>query len=204
MSRPIVRVVKIGGSLLDFADLPTELCKWRDAQRDGFNVFVAGGGALADAIRRMDNALQIGDVHAHWLCVRMMDVNARILSRLLNCEHITDFENLRQMQATSQGASSYVLAVQQFLKDVEPTCGGKQLPQDWSVTSDSIAARVAIALGADELVLLKSALTDAQSLSEAVRHGYVDEYFATAASRLPSIRCVNLRCPTFREMRFTC
>jgi len=63
------------------------------------------------------------------------------------------------------------------------------LPHAWSVTSDSIAARLAQAVAAGELVLLKSAAPP-PDLGAA---DYVDEWFATAARDVPSVRIVNLR-----------
>ncbi len=82
------------------------------------------------------------------------------------------------------------------MRDVEPTLPGKKLPADWSVTSDSIAARIAITLSADELVLLKSASLpnaancDIQEMSNA---GYVDGFFVELANSINRVRFVNLR-----------
>jgi aspartokinase-like uncharacterized kinase len=56
------------------------------------------------------------------------------------------------------------------------------------VTSDSIAARIAGILDAEELVLLKSADPPAQ-----LQPPYVDEYFVQAAEGLTCVRSVNLR-----------
>ncbi len=51
MTRP-VRVIKVGGSLFDWEGLRTKLAAWLAAQSDCQNVLIAGGGKLADAIRR--------------------------------------------------------------------------------------------------------------------------------------------------------
>src|SRR5262249_4553585 len=62
------------------------------------------------------------------------------------------------------------------------------LPPSWTVTSDSIAARVAETAGASRLVLLKSVdVPGGMPWPEAIANGWVDDYFPTAVARL--------RCP---------
>ena len=74
------------------------------------------------------------------------------------------------------------------------------LPHSWDVTSDSIAARLAVLAGADELVLLKSGLpAGSLTLAQAAETGYVDRYFPVAAAGVPRVRCVNLRADGFPE-----
>jgi hypothetical protein len=88
-----------------------------------------------------------------------------------------------------------------FVHDEEPDWSPTPLPASWDVTSDSIAARLASLLGADELTLLKSALpAETKSWSEAAQGGYVDQFFPQAAAGLPRIRVVNLRDEAFAEM----
>jgi hypothetical protein len=67
------------------------------------------------------------------------------------------------------------------------------LPHCWAVTSDAVAARVAVVSQARELVLLKS--TDAPPGSDwraAGKAGFVDALFAEAIGAVP-VRVVNLR-----------
>ena len=71
------------------------------------------------------------------------------------------------------------------------------LPACWNATSDSVAARVAVVLGAAELVLLKSvAVPEPCDWVEAGRRGWVDPHFAAVLGRdvsRPTVRAVNLR-----------
>jgi aspartokinase-like uncharacterized kinase len=77
-----------------------------------------------------------------------------------------------------------------FLHEDEPQLDEHPLPHTWNVTTDSIAARLAETLSADELVLLKSA--DPPPVAGAAGE-YVDNYFAQVARRLRRVRMVNLR-----------
>jgi hypothetical protein len=68
------------------------------------------------------------------------------------------------------------------------------LPHGWSVTSDSIAGRVARILGAGELILLKSVtIPEGMDWGQAGREGLVDAFFAEAAEGIPSVRAINFR-----------
>jgi hypothetical protein len=81
------------------------------------------------------------------------------------------------------------------LEQAEPQAPGDRLPHSWDVTSDSIAARLAAVVDADELVLLKSADPPAEggaSLLQWAARGYVDRHFPQAARNL-IVRCENLR-----------
>ena len=81
-----------------------------------------------------------------------------------------------------------------FVLKLEHDSTVASLPRTWDVTSDSIAARLAEFVSADELVLLKSTLP----LEAAEQHdrsdcGIVDRYFRIASARVRKVRLVNLR-----------
>ena len=68
------------------------------------------------------------------------------------------------------------------------------LPASWDVTTDSIAARIAVRLGAGRLALLKSAdLPEGITREEAARLGLVDARFPRVARSLDQVECVFLR-----------
>ena len=89
-----------------------------------------------------------------------------------------------------------------WLAEREPRAGGQPLPLGWHVTSDSIAARLAEALGAEELVLLKSGLPTTGDPTNWAQESFVDGYFSIAAAGLPAIRVVNLRAGADAEVRW--
>lgn len=195
-----VRVVKLGGSLLTLPDLSNRLQEWIGKQISKTNIIIVGGGVLVDEVRRFCRLQKTGQEAEHWLCVRAMGVNTQSLSWLLeDMGCVVDFEYLKH---SLTGGGSWLFDVEQFLKRHEPSCTGVCLPADESVTSDSIAARVAVVLAAEELVLLKStSLSAATTIEEAARRGYVDDFMQQLASELPETRCVNFRDESCSEVR---
>jgi len=189
----MIRVVKLGGSLLDWPQFPAALRQWRSRQPRAFDVFVAGGGVLAETIRKADRDFALGDELSHWLSIDALSITARILAAAIpEFSLLATYAGLRSEIAEQHG-DGVILDVQEFLAEHEADLPGRSLPRDWSVTSDSIAARLAEILRADELVLLKSTDPPSRSLADLAEVGFVDRYFPTAAADLPSPRFVNLR-----------
>lgn len=199
------RVIKLGGSLLDFDGLVPRLRAWLAAQPPMPSVMLVGGGRLADAIRDAFARHPLDEEAAHWLCIRLLDVTAELMAELLpEAMLLRDFDELL---AEGDSPRLVVFEPERFLREeaslAERYCAGKisPLPHCWDVTSDSIAARLAIFLHAGELVLLKSNLPDkAATLAQAADAGYVDRHFPAAAANLPQVRCANLRSECFDEV----
>lgn len=198
MTSPL-RVIKVGGSLLrqqtaaqakENAAVPTALALWLAQQSSAVNILVAGGGEFADLIRRADAAHGLGEEAAHWLCVEALSITARLLGAVMKVPVVTEESELPRVCP-----SVCVYDPAPFLRGVESRQFASPLPHTWAVTSDSIAARVAEHLAANELVLLKSCIP-------VEPRGYVDDYFLVASASLPRIRCVNLRSPDFEEMNW--
>jgi aspartokinase-like uncharacterized kinase len=137
-------VVKVGGGLLRTAGLAglrraceevTEMACTRPV------LVVPGGGPFADAVRTVDAQVGLADGVAHMLALRAMDQLGGLLSQFL-----PGAEPLAELIAP-QG-----LAVLQ----AAPAFGGRpDVPESWTVTSDSLAVLAAGAIGAQEAVLLK-------------------------------------------------
>jgi aspartokinase-like uncharacterized kinase len=184
----ILRVIKLGGSLLDWPQLPVRLHRWLAGQPSAANVLIVGGGPIVEGLRTIDRAQRLSAAAAHWLAIDAMSLTARVLVELLPGAAL--IETLRDVEVAKSD--------QLFVLDVAPLLRAEQgshtaLPESWDVTSDSIAAHVAHRLQAAELVLLKStAAPDAASAEVLSAAGYVDAYFPQAAGEL-FVRCVNLR-----------
>lgn len=193
-----VRVIKLGGSLLDLPDLAARLRAWVAGQPPARNLILVGGGRFVDELRRLDALHGVGNESAHWLALRAMSLTARLLHALLpDWPLITRTEEACGTVAAMQtNGSAAILDPCDFLAAEDAPAAA--LPHSWKVTSDSIAAHLA-RQWSGELVLLKSCLPPAASTAEqAASVGYVDAYFPQAAREL-SVRCVDFRDPECRQ-----
>lgn len=183
-----IRVVKVGGSLLELDDLTERLRRWLAAQSAATNVLVIGGGRRADFVRARQSELT--EPEAHWLAIEAMEANARWLSGVLaEAQWLDNIGDVRSAQAPLA-----ILHPLRFLWYDDARHPAGALPESWRVTSDSIAARIAEMADAEELVLLKSAAAPEPATPEQLSAiGYVDAFFPEASRRLPAIRYVNLR-----------
>jgi aspartokinase-like uncharacterized kinase len=190
-----VRVVKLGGSLLDWSELIARLRAWLADQSPAVHVLIVGGGALVDKLRELDAVNAFAAETSHHLAIRAMSVTAGAVAEQL--PEATLVDAIEQLDL-HDSKTLQILDAEQFLSQQHGT--SEALPASWDVTSDSIAARVATALGAEELVLLKSCLPDGPADLESLAHsGYADAYFPRAAQSLV-VRCVNLRSSDFAQV----
>lgn len=190
---PTPRVLKIGGSCLSAADAAPRLRRLVERRHDAGPVaVVVGGGGAVDWLRRVDRQngadTEADTEAAHWAAVAMMDANAELVAGWLGWPPpIGGLATLREKLASGEGV---VFRCLDFLRGEEPSLPGSPLPRDWSVTSDSIAARVAAAIGG-ELILVKSvpppdgvSCDDWGTLAE---QGYVDRAFPSVAAGVASV-----------------
>jgi aspartokinase-like uncharacterized kinase len=181
-------VVKIGGSLLrDPERLLQVLDAVADARKECALLVVPGGGPFADAVRATDRRIGLTDDAAHWMAILAMDQYAHLLHSRLRGSTLVSTP-AAALAALGAGALP-VLAPYRWLREADP------LPHSWNVTSDSIAAWVAGALGAPRLVLVKPAgVTGAE-------RGAVDAYFPHARRQGTSCSLVSAdRTPELRSL----
>jgi aspartokinase-like uncharacterized kinase len=141
-------VVKLGGGLLAHAaHFDAALAAIREAADERRVLIVPGGGPFADTVRHVDRQFTLSDDAAHWMAVLAMDQYAHlVVSRLAGSVLVAD---PGETAAALGAAHLPVLAPSRWLRDADP------LPHTWDVTSDSIAAWIAGAVGARRLVLVK-------------------------------------------------
>ena len=185
-----ITVFKIGGSLLEVANL-AERVRWLISQRpETAPLLVVGGGGVADVVRRWDALHNLGDEAAHWLAIRSMTINEALLCDVLSeCVHVfTSADAVTQAKA----GRVPVLASETFLRhdDNNPDA----MPHNWEVTSDSIAARAAVCFAAAELVFAKSvSLPKKRTVANVRSRRLVDAYFHRLAEEIPRVGWANLR-----------
>lgn len=169
----MLRVVKLGGSLHD-SPLLTD---WLEAlaRAGGRVVLVPGGGPFADTVRAAQGRLEFSDATAHRMALLAMEQYGLLLCDL----------NPGLRPAASPQAITDIVA-----RGLTPVwlpaamCRGVwDIPENWSVTSDSLAAWLAHHLGAESLALVKHGHDDATDLQALVTGGRVDRHFPEFATR---------------------
>jgi aspartokinase-like uncharacterized kinase len=184
-----LRVVKLGGSLLSLDDWPQRFADWIASEVPARTVLIVGGGKLADCVREYDRRFALGEEASHWLCIRALSLHAEMAAQLLPrtrlpAHLVRNFDALSQVEVGSLA----VFDPEPFLREIESSLPGEPLPHTWNATTDSIAARVAECLDADELVLLKSNRPPTLDVAD-----YVDEQFGRSVQNVRSVRFVDLR-----------
>ena len=173
---PVIKpiVIKVGGSLAETGRLKPLLRLIANSKRPV--VVVPGGGQFADKVRDLQNAIRFDDAAAHRLAMlgmhQMAEVYFTLEPRLAPADSL---DGIARVLAT--GLIPVWLPLQMCQDDHE-------IPANWSITSDGLAARLAERLGGADLYLLKSVdvLPDAtiEQVSEA---GVVDPAFPGIVAR---------------------
>lgn len=211
-----MRVIKLGGSLLDWAELPEAINGFVQKLPSGQPTLVmVGGGAVVDAVRNYDRLHHFPDQETHWCCVELMESTASLLHWLFpQWQRLSSPKALRQWldnAANSDRETSLAegreadaarpLAIVSPAAFYGRNLDADALPENWNTTSDSIAALLATKLDAKELILLKSTGSDVdispsdranclQTLADAT---LVDANFCAALPQTTKLRLVNLR-----------
>jgi 5-(aminomethyl)-3-furanmethanol phosphate kinase len=162
-------VVKLGGSVVRSAELPA----WLDviAASPRPIVIVPGGGALVDEVRAAQAELGFGDRVAHRMALLAMDQLAWAVSGLRVSFQVGDTEDA--LRAALIEGRVAVWAPYTLVAD------RGDIPQSWTVTSDSLALWLASRMGAACCYVIKSIQRRRNEFSaeQLARDGIVDEAF---------------------------
>ena len=143
-----INVIKIGGGLAAIPAALQPVCRAvEEAARAACIVVVPGGGPFADIVRKFDRESGLSPTAAHWMAMLAMDQYAFALAdRMPGAVLVDDPGSVPEVLAQGKVA---VLAPSRWMRSADV------LPHSWDVTSDSIAAFIAGALGASRLILIK-------------------------------------------------
>ena len=156
-------VIKVGGGLTRVPGALDQVCSGlSELAREYPLVVVPGGGPFSDGVRAFESQSGLSADAAHWMAILGMDQYAHVLADRIKGAVLVE-EPGELWEAVTAGHLA-VLAPARWMRSADV------LPHSWNVTSDSIAAFVAGALGADRLALIKPGETDSP----------VDAYFQTA------------------------
>ena len=179
---PQAEVVKLGGSVLSsprLADLLDLL-----ARIGAPLIVVPGGGPFADTVRDIQPQIGLSDAAAHHMAILGMEQTAIALA---------DIEPRLALCATPAAiASAHVHGRAALWLPASMALSDPDLPTSWDVTSDSLAVWLAIALGAAQLILIKS-VAAIPAPERWVADGLVDPYFPLISQRFTgSVRALTL------------
>jgi len=163
-------VLKLGGSLSQSDTLIKCLNSVEKNYADKAVVIVPGGGAFADQVRLAQNRWQFDDKTAHRMAILAMQQMALLIKGLkddfcIACS-VSDIQKLLHQKKILIWSPDIVELDNAAIK------------ASWDITSDSLAAWLAKALSARELILVKSAIIDASlSLQRLAEQGIIDQGF---------------------------
>jgi aspartokinase-like uncharacterized kinase len=165
-------VVKLGGSFWSAEALPL----WLEALAANPVIVVPGGGPFADAVRTAQQRWGLDETLAHRLAISAMAQYGRMLQGL--CPRLQAASDpVGLVRWLNQGVSTV------WLPD-DAVGSDPSLEASWNCTSDSLAAWLAEHLGADRLLLIKSAdPPPASGMAELVETGLVDRAFPSMTKR---------------------
>ncbi len=163
-------VIKLGGSLSQSDTLIKCLNSVEQNYSNNTVVIVPGGGAFADQVRLAQQRWQFDDNTAHRMAILAMQQMALLIKGLKNNFSIADSVTVIQKQLRQQKIVIWSPDI------VELDHAG--IKASWDITSDSLAAWLAGALSAQELILVKSAIIDKNlTLQQLAEHDIIDQGF---------------------------
>ncbi|MFA5922129.1 MAG: uridylate kinase [Methylococcaceae bacterium] len=163
-------VVKLGGSLSRSDTLVKCLNRVEQNYQGRAVVIVPGGGAFADQVRLAQNRWRFDDNTAHRMAILAMQQMALLIKGLkgnfsIACS-VADIRKQLHRQKIVIWSPDIV------------ELDNAAIQASWDITSDSLAAWLAKALSASELVLVKSAIIDASlNLQQLAKQNIVDKGF---------------------------
>jgi len=177
-------VLKLGGSLLSSPVL-SQYLQLAIQKGQGQLVIVPGGGVFADQVRLTQTQWQYDDKIAHYMAILAMQQMALLFQGLC-----ADLVLINQVSGIRPALQQQQVVVWSPLA-IELDAAG--IPASWDVTSDSMAAWLAIQLSAIRLILVKSAKIPVNAtLEQLATLGVIDKAFTRLVHNKPlRIDCIS-------------
>jgi aspartokinase-like uncharacterized kinase len=161
-------VIKLGGSLLAANALLDCLNRIEQHYQGRAVVIVAGGGVFAEQVRIAQQDWQFNDETAHAMAILAMQQTAWLIKGLKPDFVLVDSVHVLQQQAQQ---------ISLWLPDLQEL-NQAGIAASWDISSDSLAAWLASELQAEQLIVVKAAVFDAQqNLARLQAQGIVDKAF---------------------------
>src|SRR4051794_21155221 len=146
-------VIKVGGGLSRLPGALEQVCSALQALSQLHPMLlVPGGGPFADAVRAFEGRTTLSPATSHWMAILAMNQYAYVLADRISAGVIV--EEIGEIREVLSAGKIPIIAPARWMRSADV------LPHSWEVTSDSIAAVVAGALGAGRLVLIKPAISN--------------------------------------------
>jgi dihydroneopterin aldolase len=170
-----VAIVKLGGSLAFSPRLKDWLAAIRACETP--LIVVPGGGPFADAVREAQPRMDFGDSAAHRMALLAMAQYAEALANLHS-----GFAVARSPEGLSE---CLVRGVTPLWSPIALLDGVPDLPENWDVTSDSLALWLAGQMAVPNLVMVKHMRAEERALppEELAARGIVDRAFPNFLAR---------------------
>lgn len=180
-------VVKLGGSLEQSGTLLDCLQQIERHYQNDSVVIVPGGGVFADQVRTAQIRWQFGDRTAHVMALLAMQQMALLINGLKSRFGIA--ESVAEIKA--KVGAGQILLWSPDIKELD----NAGITASWDITSDSLAAWLASAVSASDLVLVKSAtIQPGLSLAALTELGTIDNAFCTVVQDAAfNIHIINLQ-----------
>ena len=180
-------VLKLGGSLLSHAPL-TQILQLATKAGIGQVVIVPGGGVFAEQVRLTQQQWQYDDQTAHYMAILAMQQMALLLQSL--CAGLVIVNNVAMIRASMQ---QHTVIWSPLSSELDAT----GIPASWDITSDTLAAWLAVQLSIEHVMLVKSAEFSADStIAQLSASGVIDKAFA----RFVQQHSLRIECMSYHQL----
>lgn len=179
-------IVKVGGSLLDLPDLGMRLLDLVALTRTATPLLIVGGGGVVEELRRLDGIHNFPPETTHRLALAGMSMTADLVAALHPRFRVSDSVFEARTLWDREMIPIFDCRKSGLIDDLSAT---------WDITSDSIAACIALRCRANRLILAKSIPLPAVDLpmTAAVSMQLIDPQFPVWGTAGFSLGWCNLR-----------